>query len=367
VKNFAAFARMTKLKTFQTPHSNQNPRLKTTISILSLAILGLCSASGEDEIVVKKFLQHSQVVGASECIECHESEIKAWQTSHHYANKDLHKSDRALEIARNMGITSAAAIRTSGLCTQCHFTVQKVGAGPSKVIDGVSCESCHGGAKDWLDIHNTGDRRDGDDTAAARAKRITDSAAGGMIRPEKFQTVAANCYSCHIITNEELVNKGGHPAKSEGFELVAWMSGEVQHNFFDSKGATNAAAPKERQRMLYIAGSALQLEYSLRGLARAKEKADYGKAMGRNCGSSRTQFNAIVEALGSDAPAELVAIGEAVNADGLLKFFNVDPLNAAADAVAAQLDLFAKNHDGSALGAIDSMISPEGKGKVFQP
>lgn len=339
----------------------------TTTCILSLAILGLSSAAAEDEIVVKKFLQHSKVVGANECIECHESEIKAWQGSQHYANKDLHKSEKALEIARNMGITSAAAIQKSGLCTQCHFTVQKIGSGPAKVIDGVSCESCHGGALDWIDVHNTGDRRDADDTPEKRAKRVAEATAAGMIPPTDFQAIAANCYSCHIITNEELVNKGGHPARSPEFELVAWMSGEVRHNFFDSKGETNAETPKERKRMLYIAGIALQLEYSLRGLARAKEKEEYGKSMGRNCQSSRTQFNAIVEALGDDAPAELKTIHETVNVDGLLKFFNVDPLTAAADTVAEQLDAFAKNHDGSALGAIDSMLPTEGKGKVYQP
>lgn len=342
--------------------------LKNPIRILvfGFAVIGLTSLQAE-EIVVKKFLQHSQVVGASECIECHESEVKAWRGSQHYANKDLHTNPKALEIARKMGITSAAAIRTSNLCTQCHFTVQKKGSAPAKVIDGVSCESCHGGAKDWLDAHNTGDRRDGDDTADARAKRVAEAEAGGMLRPEDFHVVASNCYSCHIITNEELVNKGGHPAKSPDFELVAWMSGEVRHNFFDSKGKTNAETPTNRKRMLYIAGVALQLEYSLRGLARAKEKDEYGKSMGRNCGSTRETFNGIVEALGDSAPAELKTISETVNEAGLLKFFNVDPLTAAADTVAEQLKAFSSNHDGADFGAVDSMISGEGQGKVYQP
>lgn len=332
-------------------------------SFATLAIVGFTASAGADEIAAKKFPQHSQVVGQSECIECHESEIKAWQTTKHYANKDLHQNEKALEIARKMGITSAVAIRTSALCTQCHFTVQKLGTAPAKVIDGVSCESCHGGAKDWIDVHNTGDRRDGDDTTAARAK----AKAAGMLPPEDLHLLAENCFSCHIITNEELVNKGGHPATSPDFELVAWLNGEVRHNFFASKGKSNDATPIERKRMLYIAGAALELEYSLRGLARATEKADYGNAMGRNSGASRSRLNAIIEALGDAAPAELKKMGELVNTDGLLKFFNVDPLTAAADGLGEQLKAFSANHDGSAFGAIDGMLPSEGKGAAYHP
>lgn len=343
--------------------------LKPIVTVIAAGLMVYTNtqALAEDEIVVKKFLQHSQVISSQECIECHESEVKAWRETQHYANKDLHKDPKALEIARKMGITSAAAIQSSALCTQCHFTVQKQGSAPAKVISGVSCESCHGGAKDWLEAHNTGDRREADDTPEARAKRIEATIAGGMLRPENYHEVASNCYSCHIITNEELVNKGGHPAKSPDFELVAWMSGEVRHNFFESKGKSNAETPTPRKRMLYIAGIALQLEYSLRGLARAKEKEEYGKAMGRNCQSTRESFNQIVETLGAAAPDELKAMSEAVNQTGLLKYFNVDPLTAAADQVAEQLKAFSANHDGSAFAAIDSMLPSSAQGNVFQP
>ena len=301
----------------------------STPLLITLAVL-LCFLGGNaiaQEIAKKKFLQHGQVVGAKECVECHESEWEAWKTTQHHANIDLvkHYPERAAEIAENMGIT-AAEISRSGLCTQCHFTVQREGAAPARVIDGVSCESCHGGAIDWLEIHNRGDRRESDDTADARAKRVEESVAAGMLRPSDAHAIAENCVSCHIITDEKLVNVGGHPASSDDFDLVAWSEGEVRHNFFASKGASNEPTAQDRKRVLYVVGAALSVEYHLRGLARAKEKADYGNAMGRGSGSSRTKFNAIVEALGDAAPTELKAIHEAINVSGLLKYFNVEAL-----------------------------------------
>ncbi len=334
--------------------------------IVSASLLAIIPGHAE-EIAQKKFLEHSMVISSEKCIECHESEVKSWQASTHYANKDLHKNEKAAEIARKMGIASPTQIRQSGLCTQCHFTVQKLGSAPAKAIEGVSCQSCHGGAKDWLDVHNTGDRREGDDTEAAKTKRIAEAKEKGMLYPDDVHNVAANCFSCHIITDEKLVNVGGHPPGSDDFELASWLKGEVRHNFFESKGKANAETSKNRQRQLYIVGKCLEMEYSLRGLARAVEKADYGNAMGRRCGSTRKAIGEIIDALGADAPEELKAIHEVISAPGLLKFFNIDPLTAAADEVEKQVASFVENNDGANLGAIDSLIPAEGKGKVYQP
>ena len=216
-------------------------RIVLTCSLTTL--ITAIPAIAQDSTVKKKFLQHSQVVGNKKCIECHESEIKAWQKTKHYHNKDLHTNEKAATIARKMGITSAAKIRTSGLCTQCHFTVQKIGTAPAKAIDGVSCESCHGGAKEWLDLHNIADRREPGDTPAKRSERVAKSIAAGMLYPDQIHQVAENCYSCHIVTDEKLVNVGGHPPGSTDFELASWAAGEVRHNFFLSKGTKNAETP----------------------------------------------------------------------------------------------------------------------------
>ncbi|MAS97205.1 MAG: hypothetical protein CMO55_28780 [Verrucomicrobiales bacterium] len=335
-------------------------RMSQLCAVGFAASLSLWQGEAQD-VEDQKRAQHQMIVGSKECIECHESEVEAWHRTEHYFNKDLHKDEKAIEIAQKMGITSPAMIQKSALCTQCHFTVQQVGTAPAQVISGVSCESCHGGAKDWLDIHNAKDRREGEDSSA----QIASATEKGMLYPHEIDKVAANCFSCHIVTNEDLVNIGGHPAGSDDFELVSWLKGEVRHNFFDSKGAKNAETPIERQRVQFVIGKMLEMEYSLRGLARAS-KSDYGNAMGRRCVSTRKQIEALVELLGDNAGA-LGPMLEKISVPGLLKFGNTDALQEAADAVEAAAGEFEEAHDGSQLGSVDPIIPDSGKGDVYQP
>ena len=64
--------------------------------------------------------------------------------------RELHKKEEAQAVADRMGIRS---IKRGDLCIQCHYTQQEVN-GRAKAISGVSCESCHGAAADWMAIHN---------------------------------------------------------------------------------------------------------------------------------------------------------------------------------------------------------------------
>ncbi len=50
-----------------------------------------------------------------------------------------------------------------------------------------------------------------------------------MIRLHAIYDLAKTCYGCHVVPQEDLVNKGGHRAGS-AFELVSWSQGEVLHN-----------------------------------------------------------------------------------------------------------------------------------------
>ena len=87
-----------------------------------------------------------------------------------------------------------------------------------------------------------------------------------MIRPSSLYRLAKNCYSCHVVPQEDLVNKGGHPAGS-AFELVSWSQGEVRHNTWHSKGKENVPASAARKRMLYLVGLGVELET---GIARGR-------------------------------------------------------------------------------------------------
>ena len=163
----------------------------------------------------------AMVVGAGECGECHKEEVQRWRESQHYKTfKELARRKKTKEITKALGIKR---VKKGSECVVCHFT-QQIVEGNSKVVAGISCESCHSPAKDWLDIHNDYGGKDfkkDQETVEHKKKRKADSLKAGMIVPSDLYGLANNCYGCHLVPNEKLVNKGGHKAGS-AFELVSW-------------------------------------------------------------------------------------------------------------------------------------------------
>src|SRR5215207_9739241 len=93
----------------------------------------------------------ARIVGADQCAKCHQPEVQQWMHTPHYATfETLHRLPRAKEIADRLGLQS---IKRNDVCTQCHYTKQ-IEDGRERVVAGVSCESCHGGARDWVAPHN---------------------------------------------------------------------------------------------------------------------------------------------------------------------------------------------------------------------
>jgi hypothetical protein len=77
--------------------------------------------------------------------------------------------------------------------------------------------------------------------AAHREKRIADSIAAGMIRPEMRYEVAANCLDCHNLARTSLSGEtiakmleAGHPINPD-YELVKYSQGTVRHRFYNDK------------------------------------------------------------------------------------------------------------------------------------
>ncbi len=161
-----------------------------------------------------------KIVGPNECAECHKKESTTWQKTTHFATfRGMPRSKESKEIASLMGIKR---IKKGSLCLGCHFTVQTVN-GISKAIAGISCESCHSPAKEWYKVHSEfSGKKEGQESAAEIAARWEKSEAGGMIRPNALYRLAQNCFSCHLVPQEDLVNIGGHTAGSK-FELVSWL------------------------------------------------------------------------------------------------------------------------------------------------
>ncbi len=208
-----------------------------------------------------------RIVGVTECAECHKDTTRIWEQTHHHALFDeTHRSQEGRKIAKQMGVK-----RTKGatsMCTSCHYTM-KLKDGKPRAVAGVSCESCHGPARDWLERHSEfSGKEEEDETPEEEQARWVDADAAGMIRPRNLLALARNCLGCHITPNEDLVNNSEHSAGSE-FELLAWSQGEVRHNVWYSE--TNDEAGPARKRMLYLAGLTVELEASLAALAAARD------------------------------------------------------------------------------------------------
>ncbi len=299
--------------------------------------------------------QHMDVektVGPDECGECHKSEMAVWkETKHHKSFFELTRSEEGRKIAEKMGIKR---IKRESDCLDCHFTSVKVDD-VVKPIAGTSCESCHGAARDWINVHNDYGGKDikkEQESPEHRTQRITKAGQLGMLRPESLYDVAQNCYQCHSVPNERLVNEGGHTAGS-AFELVAWSQGEIRHNFLHSDDPeNNRPTSVERQRMMLLVGQALDLEYGLRGTAKATVKADYAVAMAKRTQLAMLRIKKILE---TQPVPELQQMLDATTAVEL-KLNHAEELEAAANQIAELARQLSANYDGSTFAALDAML-----------
>jgi len=305
------------------------------------------------------------------CSSCHALETEAWENTRHFATfKDRHRSDRAKEILANMGEKS---MKRAADCRQCHYT-SELKKDKLRASFGVTCESCHGAAKEWLPIHSKG----GGDLAASdlkwgtgkaqdpanRMKRLEAAQAKGMINSEMIYDIAKNCFGCHTVPNENIVNKGAHKPGSD-FDLVAWSQGENLHNFSSSAGApdapTNRPSSPEQKRRLYITGLMVDLETSLANISNSQEKGGkFHMAMVERANSVRGRLDA---ALGAVAIAEissgLAAVPSPVQESTMVGADVPMKLGAATQA-------FLEKHDGTGLSALDGLMTTAHKGTPYK-
>jgi hypothetical protein len=292
----------------------------------------------------------AKVVGPNACAECHKQEAEAWKSTHHFKTfREMPRRKEANEIAEKMGVQR---IRSESMCLTCHYTVQEK-EGKKQPTAGISCESCHSAGEDWIKIHGqfSGKTEKTETKPEAEARwRLAESK--GMIRPSSLYRLARNCFGCHVVPHEDLVNKGGHPAGS-AFELVSWSQGEVRHNTWHSKGKENVPASAARKRMLYLVGLGVELETGLRGISRATVRRLYAFAMAKRVDRARTQLAAAAKAA-PNVP-EIAKMVEYSYSAGL-KLNNERFLTAAADSVSKLIVSITEKYDGSTLAGLDSLI-----------
>ena len=271
------------------------------------------------------------------------------------------RSKEARSIAKKMKIKR---MKSSSLCLGCHFTTQKAKK-KKKPIAGISCESCHGEGKGYIKVHAefSGKKNKESESKSEATARWSKSEAAGMIRPSALYKLAKNCYSCHVVPREKLVNVGGHLAGSK-FELYSWSQGEVRHNVWYSKGKENTKAGADRRRMMYVVGLAVELETALRAVGIAKEEKAYAVRMAQRADAARKKLTAVAKAL-PNVP-ELSKIAQLGYSAGL-KLNNNKALSSAADGVAREAKKFVSKYSGSKLRGIDSMIPGSEKFKGAPP
>ena len=295
----------------------------------------------------------AKILGSDTCMKCHGNAFEVWKGTPHYATfRTLHRDPRAKEIAHNMGLRS---IKRGGICTDCHYTSQVAQAGQHRAIEGISCESCHGAAKDWIAVHRDYGGlqvRQETETAEHKRWRREQSIAAGMNNPTNLYLIARNCYDCHTVPNEKLVNIGGHQAGSLDFELVAWSQGAVRHNFLRTHGQANAVSETERLRVMYVVGVLTDIEYALRATATATQRGKFAVVNANRVANMRQKLIEIQTLVKDDLLLEAI---EASYATGL-KLDNKAALLEAAERVGAAAYRFAESRDGTKLEAIDAFL-----------
>lgn len=328
--------------------------------ILCLIVPVASAGQGRQPIQSSPFLRidpESIVLSARDsrvpCGECHGSEYDVWRESKHATGfETMHRTESAHDILEKMGLTVTK--RQESLCMRCHYTV-----GPKlNAIAGVSCESCHGPARDWINVHNSwGDGVDHPDreTPEHRQQRIAQSAERGMLRPSgNLYAVAANCFECHTVPIEELVNKGGHSTGSTNFDLVE-RAGQIRHNFVQEQwgGEKGNRAPSvERTRLTFATGRILAYEFALRGLANATAEGRYAKAMERRFQQSARDLDAVARAAPDPAITEILKLGSGLR----LVPGNGAAILAAATRIRTLGQTYTSTANGTRLAGLDALL-----------
>jgi Cytochrome c554 and c-prime len=299
----------------------------------------------------------AKIVGPNSCAECHKQEAEAWQATHHFKTfREMPRRKEANEIAEKMGVQR---IRSESMCLTCHYTMQEK-ENKKQPIAGISCESCHGAGEDWIKVHSGfSGKTEKTETKAEAEARLKFADSKGMIRPSSLYQLAKNCYGCHVVPQEDLVNKGGHLAGS-AFELVSWSQGEVRHNTWHSKGKENVQATAPRKRMLYLVGLGVELETGIRAISRATARRLYAFEMAKRVDRARKQL-AVAAKAAPDVP-EIAKMVEFAYSAGL-KLNNESFLTAAADGVSKLLVSITEKYDGSTMAGLDNLIPAPDKFK----
>jgi hypothetical protein len=141
----------------------------------------------------------------------------------HSGAYDALKSENARRIAANLGLGDPTG---EGTCLDCHANNVPVArrGRDFDISNGVTCESCHGGAEQWLSTHISGATFPGDNYEA------------GMYPTADPAARARVCMACHVGDEQRAVTHrliaAGHPRTP--FELDTYTVAQPAHYRIDA-------------------------------------------------------------------------------------------------------------------------------------
>lgn len=238
-----------------------------TLFLLGFGALGSAHAQNNDAIHLGV-----QTCAASTC----HGAVQPWQNSTvlqnefviwstHDAHSNAYKallSKRGKSIAAKLGLGPA---EKSATCLECHtdnVPVEKQGKN-FNVADGVGCESCHGGAENWLGTHVSG--------VSSRPELV----AAGMYPTEDPIARAELCIGCHQANPDRLVSHqllgAGHPRLA--FELDTFSVNQPAHARIDDD--YRQRKPAHDGAKLWAVGQAVAARQQLRALAKTMSEKSH--------------------------------------------------------------------------------------------
>lgn len=329
--------------------------MKNKIILLLITFCFLASPAAQNQLFAQnQRCDPGKVVAAESCAKCHAQAVQTWKRTPHFQTfEKLHRDPRAKEICGKLGLSGS--IKRNEVCKDCHYTTQKQGD-RLRVVSGISCESCHGAALDWVNIHSdyggpTASQQS--ETASHRQSRLDRSIKAGMRNPKNIYSIARSCLNCHTVPNEKLVNVGGHKAGSD-FELVSWSQGMVRHNFLRTGSNENAKNSQSSLRVMFVVGLIADLEFSTRATSQATSRNRFGLSSAGRAASVAVKLYQIQQQVKN---SQLQAILEAF-ARAELCSNNQAQLEQIADTIRQHGLNFAETCDGSTLLPVDKLIPP---------
>jgi hypothetical protein len=163
-------------------------------------------AEGEKRSHLRPRSSHA-TLEATACQKCHGDQNAWWFKDRHYTSIEpfLDRDPKAVKIARLYDISPSKMGKGDSLCMDCHGTAATA-RGARTVEDGVSCQSCHGPAADYVEIHQEGDL-----SLGLRRPGFQKALKAGMKNLHDLETALTNCASCHYVTDPRLLS-AGHPS-----------------------------------------------------------------------------------------------------------------------------------------------------------